>query len=158
MVENINVPEGISKQLWPFESKMGIENLKLVTRATARVATSVGNALEDGKLDLNDLWSEGPTLVTSLWSLKDADFSAIKDEVADFDDKEKRELADVFSIEFDIVNDSVEYIVEQGVAIVIDLLNAIKRIIEIGKLRKEVMEARKKAEAIGKIAKKYEGK
>lgn len=110
---------------------IGIENLIKATEGAAGLATVVDKALEGG-INLADL----PLLVPLFKAVKelvDCDFEDLRAEIDDLDDEEIEKLSQVFEASFDLRNDSIEVIVEQGIDILLSILEHINGLIDIAK-------------------------
>lgn len=110
---------------------IGIENLIKATEGCAGVVTVVDKAL-DGGLNAADI----PLLVPLFKSIKllvECDFDEIRAEIDDLDEVEREKLSQVFEDAFDLRNDSIEVIVENGIQILLSIIEHIKGLIEFKK-------------------------
>lgn len=115
--------------------KLGIADIKALSGGVAKLGSSVGKILEDGAVDFKDL-PQIPGLLAGVREVSRANLSLVLPEVKDLDEAEKAELAADFSAKFDLPNDSVEGVIEQGYAILLEALEAILSFQKIGGLVK----------------------
>lgn len=93
---------------------IGIENLSKATVALGKIGSSVGDALANGKIGLEDT-PEGMEIVQVVPVLLSVDVAAAKAEAKDIDAEEKAKLAELFRANFNLVNDDLEATIEEGV-------------------------------------------
>lgn len=100
--------------------EIGITNLKKVTGKVINFGMAVKDAVADHKVTL----SEGVGLLTDIIGFGTilTSWKEVKDEYHDLDDSERQELHDYLAGQFDLENDKVEAIVEDGfeVLLVVD--------------------------------------
>jgi hypothetical protein len=92
---------------------IGIENISKVTAVVGKLGSSISDALANGKIGIEDM-PEGIEIVTALSSLSGVKFAEISAEVKDLDASEQAALAQLFKANFNIVNDSLEGTIEEG--------------------------------------------
>lgn len=109
---------------------VGIENLKALATGVAELSTAVGNIMKDGSIGVGDL-GQVPAIFAAIRHLAAADVKAVLPEAKDLSDPERVELAAHFSAVFDLPNDTVEVIVEQGLEMVLMGLQAILSFVAI---------------------------
>ena len=111
---------------------VGIETIKLITGEVADFLTSIVK-IGDGGVDLSDL-AEGWHLLSATKQLvADFDLQAVKEQLADVDQSEKLELYDVFKSRFNLDNDTLEGVIEEGLLIVFNGASAIIAAIDLAK-------------------------
>ena len=106
---------------------LGIVKIKEALHVGITIGLKVADAWEDGKVSLGE--GVGIALkAVKIWGIaKDA--KEIYAEFKDLDEVEKEELIAYFVDEFDLENDSIEYIIEQAFALIIqmsDFVNDLK--------------------------------
>lgn len=117
--------------------KLGIQEVKELATAAAKLGTGAGKILEDGKVTFADT-IHVPTILGGLKDLAGVDYKAVLPEAKDLDDTERAELGAHFSATFDLPNDSVEVVVEQGLELCLMALQAILTFVKIGEKAKAV--------------------
>jgi len=111
-----------------MESKIGIDNLKIMFKSIARLSSITANGLSDG-IGASDVMSLIDVLKIAN-ELKEADFSAMPQEFFDLDEEERNEIFELFKEEFDLENDFIEDVIEQileGLAQLIPAIFAIAK-------------------------------
>lgn len=110
----------------------GVETIKLVTGEVADCLSSLAKIV-DGGIDLTDL-PEGWNLMTEVRQLgKDFNLEAMKEQLEDADQVEKLEVYDVFKSRFNLDNDTLEGVIEEGLLIVFNGAAAIFAAIDLAK-------------------------
>lgn len=115
---------------------LGITEVKELATAAAKLGTAAGKVLADGKVTLADT-VHVPGILSGLKDLSGVEFSKLVPEMKDLDEAEREELAAHFSATFDIPNDTVEAVVEQGLALVLMALEAILAFVQVGAKAKQ---------------------
>lgn len=110
--------------------KLGIESLKEATLAVAELSTGIASIVEGG-LALSDL-KHVPKVISGIRHASKVKLAEVIPQAKDLDDAEKVELSALFKESFDIVNDDIEKVVEEGLAIVLEGLQALLSILNIG--------------------------
>ena len=110
---------------------LGITEVKELATAAAKLGTAAGRILEDGKVGLADM-VHVPMILGGLKDLSGVEFASLLPELKDLSEGERDELAAHFGALFDLPNDGVEAIVEQGLAIVLMALEAILAFVKVG--------------------------
>lgn len=105
---------------------IGIENLEKVAKSVGKIGTQVGSALEDGKVNMEDI-DEGMAIIMEFPNLSSVKYSQLDDEVKDIDDAEKARLAQVFSESFNLPNDNIEETIEEGLVIILGVVRFVMR-------------------------------
>lgn len=123
-------------------TKLPVTELKDLATALALSANAGDAVLADGRVDGKDLFQVGK-LLTAIRGFGAVDFKEIIPEALDIDAQESTELAAHFAATFNLSNDAVEATVEQGLALVLQGVQAIQAIWEVfGRIRgKEVPSA-----------------
>lgn len=111
--------------------KLGIQDIKALATAGAKMGTATGKILEDGKVDWRDTMHV-PSVLGALKDLSSVDFGQVLPQAKDLDDAECAELAAHFKATFDLPDDSVEVVVEQGLELVLMALQAILAFAKVG--------------------------
>lgn len=96
-----------------------MEKLKNALKVCSDVAEKSFEALEDGKVSVPEGLGIGMKALGFINVVKD--FPEIKEEYTSLTDEQKVELSAWFADEFDIVNDSTEFIIEQVVTVIVNL-------------------------------------
>lgn len=115
---------------------LGVQDVKAVAAAVAKGTSVVAAILADGTVDFRDM-IEVPALFSALRGFAGVDYKAVLPELKDLDDAEKSELAADFAAKFDLPSDSVEKVVEQGYAIVLEAVEAVLAFTKVGALVKK---------------------
>lgn len=115
--------------------KLDVTSLKQLATAGAKIGTATGKILADGKVDFTDV-VHLPAVLNGIKDLSGVDYKALLPELKDLDDTERAELSAHFSATFDIPNDSVEVVVEQGLDICLMVLQAILSFVRVGEVTK----------------------
>lgn len=98
----------------------GIENLKKLVKFACDFTKQVAEALKDGKFQWTDAFgfideaAQLPAVAKS--------FPAVKQEVSELDENERKELYDYLVSEFDIPNEAVEVLIENSLAFAISAI------------------------------------
>lgn len=95
----------------------GIENLKKIVLFALGLTAQIAKAMEDGKF----AWTESFGFVDELIQIPGVvkSFPAVKQEVADLDEAERKELYDFIVANFDLPNDKLEATIEHSLAFTI---------------------------------------
>ena len=104
------------------ETKFGIENFTKVLDLAIELGNAGGKAYEDGKLEVSD-FAHLLILFDEITALGSVDFSVIPKEIGDFDSVEVVQIGDHLKQKFDIPQDQVEGIIEDGIALVVKLID-----------------------------------
>lgn len=104
-------------------SKLGIVALMSLSTALAHSGNAIGDVFEDGRVDFKD-FSRIPAILEAGRDFTGVKFADVLPEVADLDTDEARQLADHFAQVFNISNDTVEGVIEEGMALVVDAVEA----------------------------------
>lgn len=104
--------------------KLGIDNLKELTRGLASFCNFLGGVFEDGSFGLSD-FVHLPDLVLSVQSFAGVDYSDVLPEIDDLDAWEIDELSELFKEVFSIDNLPAEKIVELGLEYVLQGLESV---------------------------------
>lgn len=110
---------------------LNIENLKSLTVAVAKLGVGMAGVLEDGTVTISDM-KHIPAILGGLRSLSVVEYKKLLPEMKDLNDAEREELGKLFGTEFNIVNDSLEATIEQGLALLLMALQAIMTFVSIG--------------------------
>lgn len=103
---------------------IGIDNLLKLTNELGKLGTNIAHVFDDGKINAGDLqyaiaiFMEIPEWAT----IKYSDLIA---EYKDLDATEQEQLAKAFETNFDLVNDTIENTIEEGLAIVFNVVKFI---------------------------------
>jgi hypothetical protein len=103
---------------------MKIDNTKALVQSVATAITLGAKVLEDGKVSLAD-FALFPEVFTALLPLKGIEFSQLLPEFMDLDQSEMAVLEAIFNEQFDLPGDSVEIRIENGLKLLINLVNAV---------------------------------
>lgn len=106
-------------------SKLPVTEIKDLATAVALTLNAV-DAVAQGR-DLGDLVA----IVKAARAYADVDFAQILPQASDIDAEEAKDLAAHFAQVFNITNDSIEVVVEQGLSIVLQSVEAIKVVWEL---------------------------
>lgn len=92
----------------------GIDNLKKVVKFSCDFTAQINTAMADGKFS----WTESFGFIDELAQIPGVikSFPSVKQEIADLDVAEKKELYDFIVDNFDIPNDHVEKLIENSLA------------------------------------------
>jgi hypothetical protein len=105
----------------------GIKETKELVLFVAKLSSSIGHAMEDGKLSFLDMAKMVPLLMKAGDALDGIE--QIPAELLDLDAAERQELLDAFNSEFSLPNDKAEAIIEKA-------LGAVAKMHEIYKMFK----------------------
>lgn len=113
--------------------KLGIEAIEQLALAVAHAATAIDGVFADGKVDWRDA-GRLPALLASLGEMAKVPFSDIVPELADFTPEEHEQLAKAFAEAFQLSPEhvAVETIVEGGFALILDAMEALEALRQIG--------------------------
>jgi uncharacterized Fe-S cluster-containing radical SAM superfamily protein len=104
--------------------KVGIKNLSELVENLAKAVTLVTQIAKDG-VGIEDFGSLIP-LISSIKDLVELDFVQVKVELKDLDVEEQEKLASTFKKYFDLEDNKLEYIIESGLDILVNLVKSIK--------------------------------
>lgn len=107
--------------------KYTVAGLKQLATAVGESATVVGVILADGKVNLADL-AEAPAVFAALKDFAGVPFASLLPELGDIEAGEAAELATHFNGVFHLANTTVEGMVEEGLAIMLNIAVAVKQI------------------------------
>lgn len=109
--------------------KVGIANLTILTMGVGELATVGGKVFENGRVDLGDIMHLRSAM-SALKKFTDVDYKALWPEAKDIDAEEAEALSSLFEEVFDLppALDSVESIVEAGLAYLLDFVDLLMRI------------------------------
>lgn len=96
-----------------------MENLKKALSVCVKVAEKSFEAMEDGKVTVSEGVNIGMSALGFIGVVRN--FPTIKDEYLNLTAEQKIALSEWFAEEFDIVNDSIEAVVEQVINVLINL-------------------------------------
>lgn len=113
--------------------KLGIENLKKVIVLTTTLANT-GDAV--GHDTTAARWAKLLGLISAIPNAASIDFKAVMPEIKDLDEAEKAEILALFKADFDIADDKLEAAIEDGLAIVHDLVSVVERSVALVKTYK----------------------
>lgn len=108
---------------------LGIENLSKAVVAVGKIGSSIGDAFEDKKIDFKDI-PEAVEIITVLPSLTAIKYAELVAEAKDLDHSEKLILAQLFNDNFNIVNDSLEATIEEGIEFLLAAVKFLSRFIK----------------------------
>lgn len=94
--------------------KYGIDNLKKIVKFACDFTAQINTALSDGKFTWTDSFGFIDELTQVPGVIKA--FPAVKQEITDLDEAEKKELYDFIVENFDIPDDHVEKLIENSIA------------------------------------------
>lgn len=98
--------------------------VKKLVACIAGALTVGGQILADGKVGIGDL-ARLPQLLGELQGLTGVDYKAVLPQVADLDADELTDLATTFKAAFNLADDTVERVVENGIDIVLQVVQAV---------------------------------
>lgn len=104
-----------------------IDEVKKAATAVALSCNVVDGVFADGKVDFKDL-ARLPELLTALSRFSDVDAAKLLPQVADIEDAEVKELGAHFAAVFNLSNDTIEGLVEEGLNILLEGLEAFQTI------------------------------
>ena len=104
---------------------IGIQNLMLAATIVATVGNTYDQVMADGKVSASDITAL-PTLFPALTGLFQVKYSELYKEVSDLDASEKGTLAQHFKNAFDLADNDLEAILEEGLDVVFDGLATIQ--------------------------------
>lgn len=110
--------------------KLGVESIKEAILAVAETCSGIAAIIEDG-VSLSDL-KHVPKVISGIKHLSKVKLAEVLPQAKDLDDAEKLELSAAFKASFDIANDDMEQVIEEGMAIVLEGLQAILSFLNIG--------------------------
>lgn len=116
-----------------MEQKVGIENLKRVVKGIATIA-NVGDAF--GREKGTNRWQQLIGLGELLRQLNGIDFRKVVGEIKDLDKPERDELRTMFDSSFDLRDDQLEDVVEEGLGLLEDIASVVDRTQELIKQAK----------------------
>jgi hypothetical protein len=111
--------------------KLGVQEVKDLASAVAKTGAAAAKILADGQVTLSDT-VHLPGVLAGLKGFADVEYLALLPELKDLDEAERAELAKDFQSKFDIPNDTVEAVVEQGYALLLEGLDAVMAFLKIG--------------------------
>lgn len=102
----------------------GIQNILSLQEGALKVQAAALAVMDNGGLDMGDI-GDLPKLVSGLKDLWLVDLQQVLPEFKDLDAEERLVLAKSFAEGFDIKNDDTEAAIEQGQAMLLELVSAI---------------------------------
>lgn len=104
----------------------GIQESKELIAFTLKLGNGLGASLEDGKLSFTD----APKFMDAMMAAPAAfqGISEVPAEMKDLDEAEKAELIAYAKTEFDIPQDKVEELVEEGLSLAIAIYNFVEKV------------------------------
>ncbi len=97
--------------------KLGVSELKDAATFIAKVANSAEDILEGG-IDARDLFKL-PALAQALQSGQDVDLAQVLPQASDLDEVEAADVAAHFKVTLNLTNDTVEAVIEDGLALIL---------------------------------------
>ena len=109
-----------------------IENVKLFLSSVAESGSVAGKVLADGKVGLSDV-QYLPQLFFALKGLSSLNLKEVLPEAKDLSEEEKQELSALFKekLELPASEASVEEVVEQGLEVLLQAVQAVLGLIEV---------------------------
>ena len=103
-----------------------IKETKEAVSFALQLGNALGSALDDGKLS----WSDTPKFMGSIMAAPAAfsGIGSVPTELKDLDAAEKKELMDYVKSEFDIPDDKIEGLVEEGLALAVQTYNFVQKV------------------------------
>lgn len=98
--------------------KIGTENIKGILKEALLLATPIMKALDDGRIELTELFSIVPRLM-SIPKIVSLSKQALK-ELKDLNAEESRGIAQYFEKQFNIPSDELEGVIEEAVYLLSD--------------------------------------
>jgi hypothetical protein len=117
---------------------LGISELKDLATAVAQTANSIDGIFADGKVDLRDLGNL-PSVLAGLRGFAEVNFSEVLPQAVDLTIPEAHELSAHFKAVFNLREDNIEVVVEQGLDLVVRGVEAVMEIISIAKTIKDAL-------------------
>lgn len=113
---------------------IGIDNLQKVLKIVAHVGDVADKIGHETGLQR---WGHLTELLEDVVSIPGIKFSELKGEIADLDAGEKEQLLQDLKLELDLIDDNLEAVIEEGVAILVEVEQLVQRSIKLSKsLRK----------------------
>jgi hypothetical protein len=110
---------------------LGVQDVKALAGAVAKGASVAAKVLADGDVNLRDM-VHVPELFSALRGLAGVNYLSVLPQLTDLDEAEKAELAADFRAKFDLPQDTVEVVVEQGYAILLEAIQAVLAFVKVG--------------------------
>jgi hypothetical protein len=99
--------------------------VKNIASALALASNAVFSVMEDGKINLSDI-PKIPQLLSALNNFTEIDYGKLLNEVSEvINPEDAQDIADHFAEVFNIPNDSIEAVIEQGLQLIVSGIEAI---------------------------------
>ena len=106
------------------EEPIGVKEIKEVIKFVVLLGNAIGGSLEDGKWGLDDIGKFMPAIAALIPAING--IGIVGDELNDLEDEELAELVEYFKDEFDVPQDDVEDMIENGFDLAVELFDFIK--------------------------------
>lgn len=121
-------------------SKLPATEIVDLVKAIGATISVAGQVLADGKVDLRDL-AKATDLFSALRKFTDVDYIQLMPEAKDLDAAELAQIAKAFKDAFDLPQDNIEILVEQGLSILVTVASLVYEFYEVLKPAQEPVAA-----------------